>query len=168
MSQVPISRLTEKVLARIFVHLQQMHQGNGAESYQWLPIVRVCKQWRSTAISCPELWSIIKFNIMPLDVAASWITRRSDNHPMGWIIGEYSKVESQNEGYIFKSRYPSSELIPVVFRRTQTILWFAQIVVTAHWQAWDRHWRTSRPIRYPQRNRSKVEIPSNSWEEAKA
>ena len=136
-SQVLISRLAEKTLSRIFVYLQQTypHQENKTNTYQWIAITRVCKRWRSVALSCPEVWSVIQFDSIPLDTATFWIMERSHNIPMSWIIGNYSKIENQHEGKVVEYKHLLLDLISAIFRCTQTILRFARIFVDAYYRA---------------------------------
>ncbi|KAK7682224.1 hypothetical protein QCA50_014811 [Cerrena zonata] len=94
-TEVPIHHLPDKVIFRIF----EAFWGTYEElSYQWLLITVVCKRWRSLALSCPRLWSVLHFDVMPLKAASRFVELSSDV-PMKWIIPNYKRLEQRHEDF---------------------------------------------------------------------
>lgn len=93
-TEVPIHHLPDKVIFRIFEEFWGTYE---ELSYQWLLITVVCKRWRSVALSCPRLWSVLHFDVMPLKAASRFVELSSDV-PMKWIIPNYKRLEQRHEG----------------------------------------------------------------------
>ncbi|PPQ70401.1 hypothetical protein CVT24_013139 [Panaeolus cyanescens] len=72
-SYQPISRLPPELLCRVFVHVRDTVSSFPRRHYyianaipSWVrPITHICRQWRDTALSCPELWSRLEFDSYP-------------------------------------------------------------------------------------------------------
>lgn len=60
-SLLPISRLPEEMMAKIFLSLARLPQDRGpSKSWDWLTLTKVCSQWRKIALGHASLWTEIK------------------------------------------------------------------------------------------------------------
>lgn len=96
-ARVPIHQLPRKVIFRIFETLWEDTEA----SYRWLSMTLVCRRWKSLAYSCTRLWSVLRFDVMMLEVALRF-AERSAPGPMKWIVPNYKALEGRYKGkFIF-------------------------------------------------------------------
>ena len=82
----PVHRLPPEVLAAIFTCYQRLESTKRYKWFTWVRLMSVSHRWRSTILSFPSLWSVIRLGGEISSEGIRALLERSRGHPLHVIV----------------------------------------------------------------------------------